>query len=66
MSLKSKLCYLLRIAEVRDGLQSQRADDGDKGEEARGQEDDPGVPRQQEDVPETWYEDCNKDELHLY
>ena len=51
MSLKFKLCYLLRITEVRDGLQRQGADDGDQGEEARGQEDHPGVPGQQEDVP---------------
>ena len=53
MSLKFELCYLLRITEVRDGLQRQGADDGDQGEEAGGQEDHPGVPGQQEDVPET-------------
>ena len=47
------MSHLLRITEVRDGLEREGADDGDQGEEARGQEDDPGVPRQQEDVPET-------------
>ena len=46
--------HLLRITEVRDGLEREGADDGDQGEEARGQEDHPGVPRQQQDVPETW------------
>ena len=53
MSLKFELCYLLRITEVRDGLQRQGADDGEQGEEARGQEDYPWMPRQQEDVPGT-------------
>ena len=48
------MSHLLRITEVRDGLEREGADDGDQGEEARGQEDHPGVPRQQQDVPETW------------
>ena len=48
------MSHLLRITEVRDGLEREGADDGDQGEEARCQEDHPGVPRQQQDVPETW------------
>ena len=45
------LLYLLGVGEVREVLQSERADDGDDGEEATAQEDDPGVLAQQEDVP---------------
>ena len=47
------MSHLLRITEVRDGLEREGADDRDQGEEARGQEDHPGVPGQQQDVPET-------------
>ena len=45
------MAHLLRITEVRDTLESQGADDGHQGQQARGQENHPGVPRQQQDVP---------------
>ena len=45
------MAHLLRITEVRDTLESQGADDGHQGQQPRGQEDHPGVPGQQQDVP---------------
>ena len=45
------MAHLLRVAEVRDGLESQGADDGHQGEQARGEEDHPGMSGEQQDVP---------------
>ncbi len=45
------MAHLLRITEVRDTLESHGADDGHQGQQARGQENHPGVPGQQQDVP---------------
>ena len=45
------MAHLLRITEVRDTLESQGADDGHQGQQARGQENHPGGPGQQQDVP---------------
>ena len=45
--------YLLWVGEVREVLESEGADDGEDGEEAAGEEDDPGVLAQQENIPAT-------------
>ena len=41
----------MRIAEVRDGLESRGAYDGEEREEARGEEDHPGVATQEQNIP---------------
>ena len=43
--------YLLWVGEVREVLESEGADDGEDGEEAAGEEDDPGVLAQQDYIP---------------
>ena len=45
--------HLLRIGEVRERVESDGADDGEDGEDSTTQEYHPGIPAQQQDVPET-------------
>ena len=45
--------HLLRIGEVRERVESDGADDGEDGEDSTRQEYHPGIPAQQQDVPET-------------
>ena len=43
----------MRIGEVRERVESDGADDGEDGEDSTRQEYHPGIPAQQQDVPET-------------
>ena len=51
--LIKSISHLLRIIEVWQLLECERADDGQDWQESAGQEDGPGVPAQQQDVPDT-------------
>ena len=50
--LIKSISHLLRIIEVWQLLECERADDGQDRQESAGQEDGPGVPAQQQDVPD--------------
>ena len=43
----------MRIGEVRERVESDGADNGEDGEDSTRQEYHPGIPAQQQDVPET-------------